>query len=92
MLPGGRSQHFGVGAEVAEANWSIVPNLTAEVVQILKKRKRGWLVLLMLTENENIRCDTQSVVFGVLLSAVNKIDSPSGSCAALVVGLFWLPR
>lgn len=38
LLPGSGGQHFGVGAKVAEADWSIIPNLTAEVVQVLEKK------------------------------------------------------
>lgn len=37
LLPGGRGQHLGIRAEVAETDWTIVTDLTAEVVQILKK-------------------------------------------------------
>lgn len=37
-LPGGSGQHSGVWAEMAEADWSIITDLTAEVVQILKRR------------------------------------------------------
>ena len=40
MVPGGGGEHFRVGAEVAEADWSIISDLTAEVVEILKKRKK----------------------------------------------------
>lgn len=35
LVPGGCGQHFGVGAEVAEADRTRITDLTAEVVEIL---------------------------------------------------------
>lgn len=40
MVPGSGGQHFRVGAEVAEADWPVITDLTAEVVEILEKMKR----------------------------------------------------
>lgn len=40
LVPGSSGQHFGIRAEVAEADWSIITDLTAEVVEILEKRKK----------------------------------------------------
>lgn len=45
-VPGSSGQHFGIRAEVAEADWPIITDLTAEVVEILEKRKKKKVILL----------------------------------------------
>lgn len=37
-LPTSRGQHFGIGAKVTVGDRPIIPNLTAEIIQRLKKR------------------------------------------------------
>lgn len=39
MVPRSGGEHFGVRAEMAEADWPIITDLAAEVVEILQKEK-----------------------------------------------------
>lgn len=38
-LPTSCGQHFGIGTKVAVGDRPIIPNLTAEIIQRLKKKK-----------------------------------------------------
>lgn len=79
-LPGSCGQHFGVGTEVAEADRSIITDLTAEVVEILEKSSRKTSIMQW---NSPIRW-----LFEVWIRSNS--TSPSGSCAAPAVWSPWL--